>query len=120
MVDYQPKKLDAVFHALANPARRNIVMQLVLGDLNVNQLAAKHDMTLQAVSKHIHVLVRSGLVEQTKLGRIRKCRLNIESLAAVSDLVEECRQTWEKRLDRLEEYFDKKQARRKKKWGKTK
>ncbi len=114
MVDYQAKKLDAVFHALANPARRNIVMQLVLRDLTVNQLAEKHDMTLQAVSKHIHVLVRSGLVEQTKLGRIRRCRVKIESFKMVSDLVEECRETWEKRLDHLEAYFGKKQVRRKK------
>lgn len=114
MVDYQVKKLDAVFHALANPARRNIVMQLVLRDLTVNQLAAKHDMTLQAVSKHIHVLVRSGFVEQTKLGRIRQCRVKLDSLKLVSDLVEECRQIWEKRLDHLEAYFEKKQVRRKK------
>lgn len=106
MVDYQTQNMDSILHALANSTRRGIVMQLAKKDLTVNELAEKYDMSLQAVSKHIQVLVRSGLVVQEKEGRTRHCRVNYEPLGKVSDLINEYKRFWEKRLDALEIYFE--------------
>ena len=106
MVDYQTQNMDSILHALANSARRGIVMQLAKKDLTVNELAEKYDMSLQAVSKHIQVLVKSGLVVQEKEGRTRHCRVNYEPLGKVSDLINEYKRFWEKRLDALEIYFE--------------
>lgn len=80
-------------------------MQLAKKDLTVNELAEKYDMSLQAVSKHIQVLVKSGLVVQKKEGRIKRCRVNYEPLGGVSDLINEYKRFWEKRLDALDKYF---------------
>jgi len=99
--------MDSILHALANSTRRGIVMQLAKKDLTVNELAEKYDMSLQAVSKHIQVLVKSGLVVQEKEGRTKHCRANYEPLNEVSDLINEYRRFWEKRLDALEKYFEK-------------
>lgn len=98
--------LDDIFHALSNSTRRNILVNLVEKDLTVNELAEKYDMTLQGVSKHIRVLVKSGLVSQSKRGRTRKCRVNYHQLDRVSDLIQKYRKFWEARLDSLEEYFE--------------
>lgn len=98
--------LDDVFHALSNSTRRNILVNLVEKDLTVNELAEKYDMTLQGVSKHIRILVKSGLVSQTKKGRTRKCRVNYRQLDRVSELIQKYRKFWEARLDSLDEYFD--------------
>ena len=106
MVEYQGDNLDSILHALANSTRRGIVMQLAKKDLTVNELAAKYDMSLQAVSKHIQVLVKSGLVLQEKQGRVKHCRVNYEPLGKVSDLINEYKCFWEKRLDALEIYFE--------------
>ena len=106
MVDYRPQNLDSILHALANSTRRGIVMQLARKDLTVNELAEKYDMSLQAVSKHIQVLVKSGLVVQKKEGRTRHCRVDYEPLGKVSDLINEYNRFWEKRLDALEKYFE--------------
>lgn len=106
MVEYQSDNLDSILHALANSTRRGIVMQLAKKDLTVNELAAKYDMSLQAVSKHIQVLVRSGLVVQEKEGRIKHCRANIEPLDRVSDLIKEYSRFWGERLDALDKYFE--------------
>ena len=106
MVEYQGDNLDSILHALANSTRRGIVMQLAKKDLTVNELAEKYDISLQAVSKHIQVLVRSGLVVQEKEGRTRHCRVKYEPLGKVSDLINEYKRFWEKRLDALEIYFE--------------
>lgn len=82
-------------------------MQLARKDLTVNELAEKYDMSLQAVSKHIQVLVKSGLVVQEKEGRIKHCRANIEPLGRVSDLIKEYSRFWGERLDALDKYFEK-------------
>ncbi|MGH7848785.1 MAG: ArsR/SmtB family transcription factor [Thermodesulfobacteriota bacterium] len=107
MVDYQTQNMDSILHALANSTRRGIVMQLSKKDLTVNELAEKYDMSLQAVSKHIQVLVKSGLVVQEKEGRIKHCRANIEPLDRVSDLIKEYSRFWGERLDALDKYFEK-------------
>jgi DNA-binding transcriptional ArsR family regulator len=106
MVDYRSEKLDSVLHALANSTRRGIIMQLARKDLTVNELAEKYAISLQAVSKHIQVLVKSGLVVQEKEGRIKRCRANYEPLDRVSDLIKEYSRFWGGRLDALDEYFE--------------
>jgi len=111
MVDYPNMDLDSILHALANSTRRGIVMHLAKKDLTVNELADKYDMSLQAVSKHIQVLVKSGLVVQEREGRIRHCRANMEPLNGVSELIKEYTHFWEARLDALDKYFEKKKLR---------
>ena len=108
MVEYQDMEMDSILHALANSTRRGIIMQLAKKDLTVNELADKYDMSLQAVSKHIQVLVKSGLVVQEKEGRIRHCRANIEPLDRVSDLIKEYSRFWGERLGALDDYFERK------------
>ncbi|HVY54467.1 MAG TPA: metalloregulator ArsR/SmtB family transcription factor, partial [Thermodesulfobacteriota bacterium] len=88
--------------------RRGIVLQLAKKDLTVNELAEKYEMSLQAVSKHLKVLVKSGLVVQEREGRFKHCRANIEPLSRVSDLIKEYARFWEERLDALDKYFEKK------------
>ena len=107
--------MDDVFHALSDSTRRNIVLRLTKKDLTVNELADKYDMTLPAVSKHIHVLVRSGLVTQKRTGRTRRCSFNHETLESVSELIQRYRAFWESRLDSLERYITKKIVREDKK-----
>ncbi len=107
MVEYQTIDFDSIFHALSNTTRRNIILELAKQDLSVNELAQKHEMTLQAVSKHIHVLVKSGLISQTKKGRIRRCSMNYEPLRSISELIKEYTKFQESRLDSLENYIQK-------------
>lgn len=81
-------------------------MQLVERDLTVNELAEKYDMTLQGVSKHLGVLVKSGLVSQSREGRKKTCRVNYRQLDRIAELIQKYRKFWEARLDCLEEYFE--------------
>ncbi|HML94049.1 MAG TPA: metalloregulator ArsR/SmtB family transcription factor [Thermodesulfobacteriota bacterium] len=106
MVEYKNANLDNVLHALSNSTRRNIVLQLAKEDLTVNELAEKYEMSLQAVSKHIQVLVKSGLVVKRKSGRERLCRVSYGPLESVSDMLDEFRRFWEARMDSLEKYFE--------------
>lgn len=106
MVDNHAEFMDRVFYALSNTTRRNIVLELTKKDLTVNELAKKYDMTLQGVSKHIHVLIKSGLVSQTKKGRTKSCQFNYQHLSKISELLEQYRAFWERRLDALDNYFE--------------
>lgn len=106
MVEYENANLDDILHALSNSTRRNIVLQLTKKDLTVNELAEKYDMSLQAVSKHIQVLVKSGLVVKEKSGRERLCRMSYGPLESVSEMLDEFRRFWEARMDSLEKYFE--------------
>ena len=107
MVDNNAEFMDRVFYALSNTTRREIILELTKKDLTVNELADKYDMTLQGVSKHIHVLVKSGLVSQEKQGRTKYCKFNYQHLSKVSELLEKYRAFWEKRLDALEKFIEK-------------
>jgi len=107
MVDYEKIDFNSIFHALANTTRRDIMIQLAKAALSVNELAVKHSISLQAVSKHIQVLIRSGLVTQTRKGRIRRCTMNYEPLRSISDLIREYTKLGESRLDSLENYMQK-------------
>ena len=114
MVDNESKQLDGIFHALSNSTRRQIVLELTKKDLTVNELAEKYDMTVQGVSKHIQVLVRSGLVTQQRAGRQRHCSFKYEAIEDVSELIQRYRAFWEARLDALENYFNRKKEGKKK------
>jgi DNA-binding transcriptional ArsR family regulator len=96
---------DAVFHALSDPTRRQLVEQLGSGPASVSQLAAPLPMSMPAVVQHLKVLEDSGLVESHKVGRVRTCRLVVKRLDTVQDWIDERRRSWEHRLDRLGDYL---------------
>jgi len=98
-------RLDETFAALANPTRRAILARLSQGEATVNQLAAPFAMTLPAISKHIKVLERAGLIERSRHAQFRPCRLEPGPLAEVASWAEQYRPIWEERFDRLGEYL---------------
>ena len=106
--------LSTTFAALADPTRRAILARLSRGDATVKDLAKPFDMTLPAVSKHLKVLERAGLVQRGREAQWRPCRLHAKPLRQVADWVEQYRQFWEQRLDRLESYLAELQATTKK------
>lgn len=95
-------QLDAMFAALADRTRRDIVARLAQGEATVNALAAPYPMSLQAVSQHIGVLERSGLVSRGRHRQTRPCRLEPEALEAAVSWIEGSRRAWAERMDRLE------------------
>ena len=95
-------QLDAMFAALADRTRRDIVARLSKGEATVNELAAPYSMSLQAVSQHIGVLERCGLVSRTRHRQTRPCRLEPQALLAAVSWIEESRRAWAERMDRLE------------------
>jgi DNA-binding transcriptional ArsR family regulator len=98
--------LSSTFAALADPTRRAILSRLAQGECTVNELAAPFDMTLPAVSKHLRVLERAGLITQRRDAQRRPCRIEAAPLQRVADWAEHYRVLWEQRLDRLEDYLD--------------
>ncbi len=106
MVKYSVDELNRVFAALADPTRRAILGRLAAeGELPVTALAAPFAMSLPAVSKHLRVLERAGLLTQERDGRVRRCQLVAQPLAAAADWIETYRQFWEARLDALADYL---------------
>lgn len=97
----QSTVLDQVFHALSDPSRRLMVERLTRGPISVSALAEPLSMSLPAVLQHLQVLEASGLVRSEKVGRVRTCRIEPETLRAVEDWVAERRAIWEGRFDRL-------------------
>ena len=102
MVEYSPERLDGVFGAIADPTRRAILRQLAGGPLRVTDIAKKYPVSLNAVSKHLIVLQRAGLVSQEIRGRDRVCSLNGQPLREASAWIEQMSEFWGKRLDALE------------------
>ena len=102
--------LSATFAALADPTRRAIPSRLALGETSVAELARPFDMSAPAVTKHLKVLRRAGLITQTRQAQFRPCRINPKPLREVADWVETYRLMWEQRLDRLEDYLQQLQA----------
>ena len=100
----QLSRLDEIFAALADPTRRAIVMRLCAGEASVGELADPFDMALPSFMKHIHVLETSGLVQSSKEGRVRTCRLSPEALVGAEDWFQHQRAIWEARLDRFQAY----------------
>ncbi len=98
-------RLSETFAALANPVRRSILARLAKGEATVNELARPFDMTLPAVSRHIKVLERAGLVAQGQRAQYRPCTLDADPLRQVASWAEQYRPVWEARFDRMEEYL---------------
>src|SRR4051812_26855942 len=99
------EQLDAMFAALADRTRRGIVARLSEGEATVKELAAPYAMTVQAVSQHIGVLERCGLVSRGRHRQTRPCRLEPEALEAAVSWIEHSRRVWAERMDRLEAHL---------------
>jgi DNA-binding transcriptional ArsR family regulator len=97
--------LSTTFAALADPTRRAIVARLAAGECSVSELAAPFDMSLPAISKHLRVLERAGLIAQRREAQRRPCRLEAAQLKRVADFAETYRHLWEARLDRMDLYL---------------
>ena len=106
--------LSATFAALADPTRRAILARLASGECSVTELAEPFEMSLPAVSKHLRVLERAGLIARGREAQWRPCRLEAARLKEVADWVERYRALWEQRFDRLETYLQQMKAKEKK------
>ena len=100
-----PDHLSATFAALADPTRRAILARLASGETSVLEIAEPFDMSLPAVSKHLKVLERAGLIERSREAQWRPCRLQATPLKGVADWVEYYRRYWEESFDKLESYL---------------
>ena len=98
-------ELSTTFAALADPTRRAILARLASGDATVNELAEPFPVTLQAVSKHLKVLERAGLITRTRSAQWRPCRLEGAPLGDVTEWLERYRRFWESSFDRLEDHL---------------
>ena len=107
----EDQQLDAMFTALSDRTRRDIVARLSTGEATVKELAEPYAMTMQAVSQHIRVLERSGLISQGRHRQTRPCRLEPAALEAALSWIEESRRTWSDRMDRLETHLARVQER---------
>lgn len=97
--------LDSAFTALGDPVRRALITRLALGDATVSELAEPFDLTQQAISHHVGVLRRCGLVEQRREGTRRPCTLSTARLAAMSTWIDDQRRVWDDRLGVLETHL---------------
>jgi DNA-binding transcriptional ArsR family regulator len=102
--------LSTTFAALADPTRRAILARLTAGETSVTELAAPFDMSLPAVTKHLKVLERAGLISRGRQAQWRPCRLEAQPLREATDWMAQYRRFWEDRLDRLEDYLIELQA----------
>jgi DNA-binding transcriptional ArsR family regulator len=104
MVHNSNSDLDAIFHALADKTRRDILARLAKGEQIISELARTYDMSLTAVSKHIKVLEKAGLVITTKEGRVHRCIMQFEPLEVASKQIDFYKQFWTQQLDALDQY----------------
>jgi DNA-binding transcriptional ArsR family regulator len=107
MVEYSSKVLDRTFGALADPTRRRILAQLAQGEERVTDLARPHAMSLAAVSKHLMVLEKAGLVKRRRKGRVHSMKLEAKPMKEAEAWINRYREFWEGNLDRFEEYLNK-------------
>src|SRR3979411_1904532 len=98
-------RLSATFAALADPTRRAILARLALGETSVTELAEPFDMSMPAVSKHLKVLERAGLIARGREAQWRPCRIEPRALKDVDDWLERYRRFWDESLDRLDDYL---------------
>jgi DNA-binding transcriptional ArsR family regulator len=108
-----PDRLSRTFSALADPTRRAILARLASGEASVTELAAPFDMSLPAISKHLKVLERAGLIVRGREAQWRPCRLEPRPLKGAADWLEDYRVFWEQSLDRLEDYLKELQGKEK-------
>jgi len=105
-----PDRLRLTFSALADPTRRAILARLISGEVSVTELAEPFAMSLPAVSKHLKVLERAGLITRGREAQWRPCRLEAGPLKDAADWLEHYRRFWEESFDRLDDYLDELQA----------
>jgi DNA-binding transcriptional ArsR family regulator len=106
--------LDTTFSALADPTRRAILARLTSGEATVTELAEPFEMSLPAVSKHLKVLERAGLISRGREAQWRPCKLEAQPLKDVAEWLKDYNRHWEKRLDRLDDYLRELQRKEKK------
>ena len=99
-------QLDLTFSALADPTRRAILSRLAEGDVSVGELAQPFAMSLPAVSKHLRVLERAGLLKQDPQGRVRRCKLQAAPMREAAEWVQRYRRFWTRQLDALAEFVE--------------
>jgi DNA-binding transcriptional ArsR family regulator len=114
MVKCSPHQLDRTFAALADPTRRRILEHLARGDRCVTDLARPYRMSLPAVSKHLHVLERAGLVRRRRRGRVHQLKLEAAPMQRAQQWIETYRRFWEESFGRLDEYLQQLQTKEKK------
>jgi DNA-binding transcriptional ArsR family regulator len=105
-----PDPLSAKFAALADPTRRAMLARLTLGETSVGDLAKPFDMSGPAISKHLKVLERAGLITRGRDAQWRPCRIEAQALKEVDDWLERYRRFWDQSLDRLDDYLRELQA----------
>ncbi len=103
----EEKRLDAVFHALSNRTRRALLQSLAAGPARVSELAEPHRMSLNAVSKHLFVLERAGLIRRTREGHVQSCVLDAGPLESAEAWISRYRRFWSEKLDRLAGFVEK-------------
>src|ERR1700747_3665242 len=111
-------QISSTFSALADPTRRAILARLALGETSVTELAEPFEMSMPAVSRHLKVLEKAGLIVRGREAQWRACKLKPEPLKHAADWLDEYRRFWEESFDRLEEYLNALQAKAKKHAGK--
>jgi DNA-binding transcriptional ArsR family regulator len=105
MATLSDARLDATFAALGDPTRRAIVARLARGDATVNALAEPFELSLPAISKHLKVLERSGLISRTRRAQFRPCHLELAGLDLAADWIEDSRRVWNERFDKLDAHL---------------
>ncbi len=113
MQQLNSQQLDATFAALADPTRRAILARLASGDASVNELAEPFDMSQPAISKHLRVLERAGLISRSRDAQRRPCRLEAKPLAEADEWLERYREFWEASFDRLDSLLEEMKAQKK-------
>jgi DNA-binding transcriptional ArsR family regulator len=108
-----PDHLSSTFAALADPTRRAILSRLALGEAPVTELAEPFEMSMPAISKHLKVLERAGLIARSREAQWRPCRLEAGPLKEVADWVDHYRRFWEESFDRLDDYLRELKAQKK-------
>jgi DNA-binding transcriptional ArsR family regulator len=106
MVQYQQARFDVSFAALSDVTRRGVLEQLGRADASITDLAAKFDMTLTGMKKHVGVLEQAGLVVTEKVGRVRTCKLGLRRLDEEAAWIERYRQRWDARFDELDKVVE--------------
>lgn len=110
-------QLSVTFAALADPTRRAILARLASGECSVSELAEPFDMSMPAVSKHLRVLERAGLIARGREAQWRPCRIDAGPIKDVADWTERYRHIWEARLDRLDSYLQTLKAKKEKRYA---
>jgi DNA-binding transcriptional ArsR family regulator len=108
-----PDRLSLTFSALADPTRRAILARLASGETSVTEIAAPFDMSLPAISKHLKVLERAGLVTRSREAQWRPCKLEAKPLKTAAEWIDHYRAFWEDSLDRLDDYLKELQGKEK-------